>query len=189
MVSAGRLRSGNSKSCSYFTPVSALQESAKPRLLRQRCRDVWQLQAQHGSTRAESTKQEGNLQQGLVETHANAVRLRAPCRRARAIDVLNGKMELVLVVGWLAAELSASGGERPTDGNLVSSKNETTRSFVRSAPVRGVLHFSISARDGAIRVPYRHLEHSRKQILRVEEDQVSSDVHGSRHRRIKDPAL
>ena len=47
-------------------------------------------------------------QQRLVETLANAVRLRAPCLRARMIDVLNGNIELVLV--RLAAELSSAVG-------------------------------------------------------------------------------
>src|SRR5262245_41924015 len=66
---------------------------------------------------------EGNaiklVQQRLVETFANAVRLRPPCLRARVIDVLNSKIELVLVVVRLAAELSAAVGEHATDGNLV----------------------------------------------------------------------
>src|SRR5215471_19722710 len=66
---------------------------------------------------------EGNavelVQQRLVETLANAIRLRAPRLRSRVIDVLDGQIELVLVVVRLAAELRSSVSEHATDGNFV----------------------------------------------------------------------
>jgi hypothetical protein len=46
------------------------------------------------------------VQQRLVETLANAVRLRAPRLRWRVIDVLDGQIQLELVVVRLVAELS-----------------------------------------------------------------------------------
>jgi hypothetical protein len=55
------------------------------------------------------------------------------------IDVLNSKIELVLVVVRFAAELSAVVGEHAIDGNLVFVENGTAQSFIRSAAVRGVL--------------------------------------------------
>src|SRR5262249_54501149 len=66
---------------------------------------------------------EGNavelVQQRLVEPLTNAVGLRAPRLGARVIDVLDRKVELVLVVLGLAAKFRAAIGEYATDRDLI----------------------------------------------------------------------
>ena len=57
----------------------------------------------------------------------------------RAWFVLDGQVKLVFVAFGLAAVLRAAIGERTTDYDRVLVKKGTTRSFVRSAAVSGVL--------------------------------------------------
>src|SRR5215203_6328583 len=71
------------------------------------------------------------VEHGLVEALADAVGLRALCLGPRMIDVLNGKIKLVIVVLRIAAILRAPIGQHPAEGNAVVPWPD--RSFVPDA--------------------------------------------------------
>src|SRR6266487_5344899 len=59
------------------------------------------------------------VEHDLVEALADAVGLRALGRGPRMVDVLDGKLELVLVMLWIAAIFRAPIGQHPAYGNAV----------------------------------------------------------------------
>ena len=74
-----------------------------------------------------------------MEPLADAVGLRALGLGAGVIDVLDGEIELVVVMLGIAAILGAAIGQHPAQTMPCSSKNGSTRSLRISAAVIGVL--------------------------------------------------